>query len=215
MPVKTPDHPNVPGPVTRWPSKVPVQAIEPGSPPVVSTPETGDRVTPGDRWRETVIKQSAAVPPAWAWAGPAMSMGRKRATQPTMRTRRTLNTPHQIKENLMGRTLRFQYVLGYTAPRQRPLRSVFTPGKPDHEGIEQREQDEAGREPGRELVELVDDERHEQGHHPRVGPQLVAEHQRHEDDLRHPVRQEVDGAVEGGGTREMARRVDQVSGEEI
>ena len=63
MAVKVPSYPKVPGPVTRWPSNVPVQLIDPVSPPVPSMPEVGERVKPGEKWVVKTIVQPAEVRP--------------------------------------------------------------------------------------------------------------------------------------------------------
>ena len=55
--VNTPSNPKDPVPVTRWPSKVPVQLIDPASPPVVTVPEVDVALTPGEKWTGTAIEQ--------------------------------------------------------------------------------------------------------------------------------------------------------------
>src|SRR5207247_4465446 len=94
--------------------------------------------------------------------------------------------------------------------------AVFAPGEPDQEGVEDGQRGQAdGEVDGGDPVELVADEGQQQHDQPRVGPQLVFQHQRHQDYLGDAVAEQVDGAEQGGAVAQVGGGVQQVAGDQV
>lgn len=90
------------------------------------------------------------------------------------------------------------------------LFAVLPPGQPRDEGVEdgQRGQPEGGVQG--DAVELVADEYDQEGDHPGVGPQSVAQQRGDQDDLDNAVQQQVGGAEQDGGAGQAVGQAQQV-----
>jgi len=64
-------------------------------------------------------------------------------------------------------------------------------------------------------VELVNDERQQQADQPRVGPQLVSQHQCHQHDLGDAVAEQVDGAKQRGAVVQVGGGMHQIAGDHV
>jgi hypothetical protein len=93
--------------------------------------------------------------------------------------------------------------------------SVFAPGEPHQQGVEDGEGDQADRRVHGEPVQLIADECQQQRHQPRVGPQVVSQHEHHEHQLRYAVAQQIDRAEQRGRRGQVAGRMQEVTGDEI
>jgi hypothetical protein len=88
-------------------------------------------------------------------------------------------------------------------------------GEPDEERVEEGQEGESDCEAVGESVDLVGDERAEQGDGPGVGPELLAEECDDEYDFGDAVAEQVDGREQGRAVGELRGGVQQVAGDEV
>ena len=72
-----------------------------------------------------------------------------------------------------------------------PLFAVLPISQPDNESVKDGERDEPNRRRERYSIELINDKDAEERNHPGVGPKLVFEERRHQNDLHESVEEQV------------------------
>src|SRR6185312_11049515 len=120
---------------------------------------------------------------------------------------------HHVQEYRLRNPLLLWHIGSH--PPSRAMDSVFSPGNPDHESIEEGQQEQAPREAQDELVALVRDEGDEERDHPGVGPEPVPEHGPHQHDLHEAVQEEVHRAEQRRRDVEMACEIQHGIGNEV